>query len=156
MADLARKAGIRLVHVPYKGEGPSVQAMLSGEVNASFLIYPSIAPHLGDGELKALAVARPTRSRQLPEVPAIAETLPDSPAGGWYGLGAPKGTPAPIAGRLESTMRDVLQDPKVRDRLLAAGFEVPVIIGKDFQAVIDRELKSYGSLIRDANIKVDQ
>jgi tripartite-type tricarboxylate transporter receptor subunit TctC len=153
--DLARKAGIRLTHVPYKGEGPSLAALVAGEVNASFLLYSSIAPFLADGRLRPLAVARPTRSPMLPNVPAIAETLPDSPAGGWYGFGAPRGTPDAIIEKLRTTMREVLQDPAVRGRLVAAGFEVPVIIGADFQAVIDRELKSYGVLIREADIKVD-
>jgi tripartite-type tricarboxylate transporter receptor subunit TctC len=117
------RAGIRLVHVPYKGgAGAATAAVLAGEVSSTMVTVASFIPHLKSGKLRVLAVVAPARVPQLPEVPTFAESgFPELTVGSWQGLYLPAGTPRPIVNALFGAMRKVLADPWVLDRFSAGG-----------------------------------
>lgn len=123
--NLHHRAGINLVHVPYKGGGPSIQAMLTGEVAYSFLSYASMKGHIQAGKLKALAVTGAKRLGELPNVPTMIESgFPGFEAYGWIGIFAPAGTPPAVVARLHRDFTAVLADPDVVRKLESAGVEV--------------------------------
>ncbi len=113
-------AGIRITHIPYKGSAPSMTALLSGEVELSFLGIPNVLPHWRSGKLRVLAVATKRRSMQIPDVPTIAESgLPDYEVNAWYGIAAPAGTPPAIANKLHAEMMKFTGLPAYREALAA-------------------------------------
>ncbi len=114
-------AGIDMVHIPYRGGGPAMNDLLSGQVQVSFGSVASSMQYVRGGQLRALGVTTTTRLDVLPDVPAIAEILPGYFAVGWYGLGAPAGTPAEIVGRLNAAANAAIADPKIAARLAELG-----------------------------------
>lgn len=122
--NLHRIAGIQVAHIPYKGGGPSIQAMLTGEVAYSFLSYASMRGQIQAGKLKALAVTGDKRIPDLPNVPTMIESgFPGFEAYGWIGIFAPTGTPAATVARLHKDFVAALADAEVRKRLAVAGVE---------------------------------
>src|SRR6185295_13562447 len=128
-------AGVRMVHVPYKGIAPALTDLLNGEVQLMFGTIVALVPHLQAGKLRALAVTSRKRSVLLPDVPTLAESgLPDYQAGSWYGVLAPAGTQRPIIERLHGTIVKALQQPDVAQRLAAEGAEVIGSTPEEFAA----------------------
>ena len=120
------KAGINIVHIPYKGgAGPSTTALLSGEVAASMVTVVSFIPHLKSGKVKVLAVIAPNRVPQLPDTPTMAESgFPELRLGSWQGVAVPTGTPPAILNRLYSAIMKTMSDPETVRRLAMGGVNV--------------------------------
>ena len=117
-------AGIELAHIPYKGGGPSIQAMLTGEVAYSFLSFASMRGHIQAGRLKAFAVTGSKRMADIPEVPTMIESgFPGFEVYGWIGIFAPAGTPEAVIARLNRDFIATVHDPEVVRKLAAAGVE---------------------------------
>ena len=149
-------AGINVTHVPYKGTGPAIADLIAGQVQAAFGTMASLEQHVKVGKLRALAVATPRRSAAMPNVPAVAETLPGFDVSLWYSILAPAGTPAPIVARLSSEISKALAAPDVRDRLASQGFEVTFLGPEPMTDLMKRDIARWGKSLREIGIKVDQ
>jgi tripartite-type tricarboxylate transporter receptor subunit TctC len=152
---LAAKAGIQLLHVPYKGGGPALTAALGGEVQLTFTAAAVGAPHIRSGKLKALGFSGASRLASLPEVPTIAEAgLPgfvyDS---GWHGLFAPARTPATIVNRIYSEAAKAVQEPKLRELLVSGGYEPKADAPAEFAKVFRADIRKYGDIVKAARIE---
>jgi tripartite-type tricarboxylate transporter receptor subunit TctC len=151
-----RTAGIDVVVVPYKGNGPAVTATMSGEVS---LIFGGIAQSVRlveAGRLRAIAVSGMRRSPVLPNVPTVAESgLPTFEAGSWYGLLAPAATPRAIVALLNREVLRVLQLPDIRERLMAEAFEIPLDTPEQFAAHIKADLPKWAKVVKEAGIKAN-
>ncbi|WP_376099673.1 Bug family tripartite tricarboxylate transporter substrate binding protein [Roseomonas sp. CCTCC AB2023176] len=155
MEMLMRRAGISLLHVPFRGGTPAVTATVAGDTVAVFS-GTSSAPLVRDGKLRALAVTGPRRSDAFPDLPTIAETYPGYEVTIWLGLFAPAGLPAPILARLREETQAALQDADLRARLEAAGGLEPFATTPEaFAALIAADREKYGALIREIGIKVE-
>lgn len=149
-------AGVNMVHIPYKGGGPAALAILSGEVDAIFAVYQNIAPQLNAGKLRPLAVAVGKRWPTLPDVPTVAEMgVPGFEVVNWYGLVAPAKTPRDIITKMNKEVVRILQMPDVV-KVLADNGMVPLpSTPEQFSAFLRSEIKKWGKVVRDANIRVD-
>ena len=152
---LQQAAGVKMLHIPYKGGGPLVQAVLGNQVNISFVSSPLILPHVKGGKVKPLAVGGRQRLAQTPDVPTIAETYPGFEAISWFGLLGPVGMPRDVSARVHRDMVRTLNTPEVRARLTDAGFEVVGSSPEEFLKFVQAESDKLGKVIRDNNIKVD-
>jgi tripartite-type tricarboxylate transporter receptor subunit TctC len=155
MERLKQRAGIQLVHVPYKGGAPATTAAVAGEV-AAMMSGTSTAPQIRAGRLRVLAYTGAQRSALLPDVPTIAETYPEFEMTQWYGLFAPPGIPEAVLARLRSEVNRVLTLPDVRDKLFASGgVEAWITTPDEFAAAIRRDHAKYAKLVREAGAKID-
>jgi tripartite-type tricarboxylate transporter receptor subunit TctC len=146
--------GTKIVHVPYKGQGPSVIAVVSGEVSLMMGNVLSALPHVKNGRLRAIGVTSAKRAAVAPEVPTVAETgVPGYEVVQWYGLLAPANTPRDIIAKVHSATTRALQDPATRQRFIAEGGEPVGNTPEEFTAIIGAELKKWGKVIREAGIK---
>jgi tripartite-type tricarboxylate transporter receptor subunit TctC len=149
-------AGVKMVHVPYKGIAPALTDLLSGEVQLMFGTIVALVPHIQAGKLRALAVTSRRRSALLPEVPTLAESgLPDYEAGSWYGIMAPAGTPRAIIERLHGAAVRALAQPEVAKRLAAEGAVVIGSTPEEFGAHVKAELARVGGVVRAAGIRIE-
>ena len=146
-------AGIELVHVPYKGAGPGMTAVLASEVDAIFAAIPAALPHLRPEKLRAVAVGGASRSPLLPEVPTIRESGFAVDASSWYGMLGPRATPAQIIARLHSTLARTMQAPAMRSRLLDIGFEINASSPAEFAAHLRSEMTTWRKVIAAAGLK---
>ena len=150
------KAGIQLIHVPYKGGGAIVTAVLSGEVQMLFAGVASLMPHIKAGRLRALAVTGTTRSKATPDLPSIAEAgVPGAEFDGWYGLLLPAATPRDIVARINADYNKVLAAADVQERLLASGFEPLGGTPQKFADYLRSETRKWTKVVRDANIRIE-
>ncbi len=155
MERLKARAGINMIHIPYKGGAPATTATVAGEV-AVMMSGTSTAPQIRAGRLRALAFTGPQRSRILPDVPAIAEFYPDFVMVQWYGLFAPAGTPEATLARLRAEVNKALLAPDVRERLTNAGGVEPwITTPEEFGAEIRNEYAKYGKLVKEIGAKID-
>jgi tripartite-type tricarboxylate transporter receptor subunit TctC len=145
--------GIDLVHVPYRGN--LVSDLISGQVQLYFSPLPQVIGYIRDGRLRALAVTSTTRSEALPDVPALADFVPDYEASGWYGISAPAGTPAEIIDKLNKEMNAGLADPGVNAKLLAIGVVPKPMTPGEFGKFIDAEIDKWAKVVKFANIKAE-
>jgi tripartite-type tricarboxylate transporter receptor subunit TctC len=147
-------AGVDLFHVPYRG--PQVfPALLAGDVHVYFGPLLSSIEYVKTGKLRALAVTTTTRSDVLPDVPVLSDTLPDYEASAWFGIGAPKSTPAELIERLNKEVNISIADPKFKARLANLGGTVLAGSPADFGKLISDETKKWAKVIVAANIKAD-
>jgi tripartite-type tricarboxylate transporter receptor subunit TctC len=146
-------AGVNLVHVPYRGGGPAVNDLLGGQVQVYFASTPASIEYIKAGTLRALAVASATRSEMLPDIPTVGEFVPGYEAPTWYGLGAPKNTPAEIVDKLNNEINAGLADPKLRVRLADLGGTVMMGSPADFGKLIADDTEKWGKVIKSAGIK---
>jgi len=152
----ARAAGIKLMHVPYRGGAPAITDVIGGQLPLVAVNALEAAPHVKSGKLKVLAVMSPTRSSIFPDVPTIAESgFAGFEASVWYGFVAPAATPKPIVARLHAEVQKALQTNEVRERMSAVGGEVILGSAEQFGALIRSERQRYEKLVREANIKPD-
>ena len=148
-----RLAGIELVHVPYKGGGPSIMAMVTGEVAYSFLSYASMRGNIRSGKLKALAV---TGTRRMPDVPTMAEAgFPGYEAYAWIGVFAPAGTPAAVRDRLNRDINALLAEPEFVKRLAETGVEAVGGTPQALDAYVRSEHAKWAALVREAKIRFE-
>jgi len=150
-------AKIDLTHVPYKGGGPAITDLLSGQVNTMFATVPTAVPHVRAGKLRALGVTTAKRSIALPEVPTIAEATGFTAyeANNWYGVLVPAGTSRAIIERLNREFHAALKVPAARDRLLSQGLEPAPSTPEQFTVYLKTEMIKWGKVARDAGAKVE-
>ncbi len=149
-------AGVSMVHVPYKGLSPALTDLLSGRVQLMFSSVVAILPHAKAGKLRGLAVTAGKRLSSMPELPTVAEAgLTGYEASSWYGVLAPAGTPGEIIAKLNSEMVKALEQPEVRNSLLAEGAEPVGGTPEQFAAHIRSEIERLGKLIREAKIRIE-
>ncbi len=146
-------AGIKIVHVPYKGAGPGMTALLGAEVDMMFNGVSSALPQVKAGKLRALAVAGAKRSQLLPDLPTIAESGLKYDTSGWYGLVAPKGTPRAIVTQLHAGLVKALNQPDTRERLATLGIEGIGAKPEEFRGFLREEIAKWGKVIKSAGLK---
>ncbi len=151
-----QKAGIKLIHVPYKGAAPALNDLLGGQIAMGFMTSLSSVPYFTTGKLRALAVLAPQRLPQLPDVPTMAEVgYPGVEINSWSGLLAPAKTPPAVIARLQREVGRALADPELRDKLVSQGAVVAGGTPADFANYLAREHGEYGRLIRSINLTLD-
>jgi tripartite-type tricarboxylate transporter receptor subunit TctC len=141
-------AGVNTVHVPYKGTAPALLALLAGEVQMLFGELATAGPHLNSGKLRVLAVASERRSPLLPHTPAVSETLPGFVSVTWWGMVAPPGTPAAVAGKLSEGVAYALKQPDVAKRLADMSIEPGGSTPAELSAFMKQERELWGRVIR--------
>lgn len=145
-----------ITHVPYRGSAPALVDLMGGSVQMSFDTMASVLPHIKAGKVKALAVAAPKRSAQLPDVPTTSEAgLKDVEMSAWYGVYMPAGTPKAVQDRVHDEVTKIIQLPDVKARLEAIGMEVQPMSQAQFQAFHNAENKRYAALIKRRDIRLD-
>ncbi len=153
---LKLRAGIDLIHVPYKGAAPAMSDLLGGQVHMAFQTALSAVPHLQSGQLRAIAVAANKRLAQLPNVPTMAEAgLAEVEVSSWNGLFAPAKTPPEIVARLHAETAKALASPEVREKLLAQGAEPIGSSPEEFRAYIRAEIDKWGKVVRASGLRID-
>ncbi len=154
MEMLKAAAGVDLIHIPYKGPGPTITDLLGGQIQASFLIAGNALPHIRTGKMKALASTGRTRFASTPNVPTMIEAgFADFEAVGWIGLMAPGATPRPIVDRWNRELLRIIALPDVRSRLLAMEFEIIGSTPEKFAEYIRWETPRWGKVVRDTGAK---
>jgi tripartite-type tricarboxylate transporter receptor subunit TctC len=148
-------AGIDMVHVPYRGGGPAVNDLLAGQVQVYFASTVASIEYIRTGRLRALAVTTMSRAEALPDMPTMDSFLPGYEASLWYGIGAPKNTPAEIVAKLNTEVNAALADPKLKARLADVGGTVLAGSSADFGKLIADETEKWGNVIRALNIKAE-
>jgi tripartite-type tricarboxylate transporter receptor subunit TctC len=145
--------GTNIVHVPYRGAAPALTDLLGGQVQLYFGLTASSIEYIKVGKLRALAVTTAVRSEVLPNIPTLSEFVPGYEASTWFGVGAPKNTPAEIIDRLNKEINAGLADPKIKARLAEFGGTALPGSPAEFGKFIADETEKWGNLIRAAKIK---
>jgi tripartite-type tricarboxylate transporter receptor subunit TctC len=148
-------AGVDMVHVPYRGSGPALTDLLSGQVQISFPTSVASIEYIRAGRLRALAVTTAKRSEALPDIPTVGEFLPGYEASNWFGIGAPNGTPAEIADKLNREINAALADPKLKARLADLGNAPLALSPADFGKLIAEETEKWGKVVKFSGAKAD-
>jgi tripartite-type tricarboxylate transporter receptor subunit TctC len=146
-------AGVNMVHVPYRGDAPALTDLVGGQVQVYFSALAASIEHIKAGRLRALGVTSAMRSEALPDIPTVGEFVRDYEASIWWGLGAPRGTPAEIVDRLNKEINSGLADPKIKVRLADFGGTPLPGIPADFGKLIADETEKWAKVIKTANIK---
>jgi tripartite-type tricarboxylate transporter receptor subunit TctC len=144
-----------MVHVPYKGAGPSVAGVIGNQIQVTVGSVPAFMPHLKTGRLRALAVTTEQRSPAIPDVPAIAEFVPGYSVSGWNAMWAPAGAPQGIVSRLNRALARILEQPEVQERLRADGREPTHSSPEELTRVIARDIATWSKVVKNGNIKLD-
>ncbi len=148
--------GADLVHVPYKGAPPMVTDLMGGRVDLSFATIPSVIGQIKDGRLRALAVASPTRSDQLPGVPTLAEAgVAGVEADAWFGFFAPAGTPADAVAKLHGAVAKALSDPEIKGKLNAAGLVPQPRTPAEMAGFLPAEARKWAEVVRVSGARLD-
>ena len=151
-----RLAGIDMVHVPYKGGGPALVDLISGDIQVMFSTYVVALPHVKSGRLRALAVTTAKRQPLLPDLPAVAETVPGFDISNWNGMFVPAKTPRPIVDRLFVEFNKAIKNAEVKKRQNAAGIEpVGSASRAEFVKFLRDDSARWAKIVKDANIKVE-
>ena len=147
------RAGLDMVHVPYKGGGPAIADLVAGQVNVYFGNFAEVVPQARGGRVVMLGVSSPGRDKQLPEMPPIADTYPNFRTVTWNGLVAPAGTPREAIDRVSSEANKAAKDPATAERFLKIGVEPWGSTPEEFADSIRKDFEQYRDVIRSANIK---
>jgi tripartite-type tricarboxylate transporter receptor subunit TctC len=142
------QAGTDITHVPYKGAAPALTDVLGGQIQTAMIGTPAALPHIKSGKLTPIGVTSLKRSPNAPEVPAIAETLPNFEVELVYALVAPAGTPNPIIKRLNAQMSTILNNPEVKTQLATRGFDVQTSSPEQLGAYIKAEVTKWGPIVK--------
>ena len=145
--------GVEMVHVPFSGNSPALTALLGGQVEVSIASLPSAIEFIRTGTLRGLAVTTPTRSEALPDLPAVGEFVPGYEVSAWYGVGAPKGTPAEVIDKINKEINAGLVDLRLKARLADLGGTPFALSPADFGKFIADETEKWAKVIRALNIK---
>jgi tripartite-type tricarboxylate transporter receptor subunit TctC len=150
------RTGTQLTHIPYRGGGPAVTDVVSGQVPLLWVSIPAAAQFVKQKQLKALAVSTLKRSAAFPDVPTMQESgISDFEVDSWYAMFVPAKTPRAIVDRLNAALNTVLNEPEIRERLLAQGSEAVGGTPEQLGAVVNAELPKWAKLVKDAGIKAD-
>ena len=151
-----QRAGIDIVHVPYKGAAPALQDLIAGHVTMAFMTSLSAVPYVKDGKVRALAVASKARIPQLPDLPTVSEAgLPGFEADSWNGLFAPRGTPPEVINRLHTEVARIAASTDFKEKLQAQG---AVVVGNspvEFRSFIKQEVEQWAKVFQTVNVKAD-
>ena len=148
-------SGMPLTHVPYRGAANVVVAAIQGEIHIAFLPLLAAIPHVKAGRLKGLAVTSAKRSRAVPDLPTVAETIPGYEVEAWYGIVVPAKTPPRIVQKLDAALKDVVQTPEVRERLASQGVEVDHLGPAPFAAMIRKDAVKWAKLVKEGGIVLE-
>lgn len=154
-AALSSQAGIKTVHIPYKGGGPMLNAILSGEIDFVVTTLPVIVGQVKAGRMKPLAIGAKTRVPQLPDVPAAMEVLPGYEATSWHGMLAPAGTPKDVLARIHQALLRTLNAPEVKGKLEGDGFTIVASSPQEFEDKVRADSERLGRMIKEDNITID-
>ena len=146
------RTGVKLNHIPYRGGGPALNDLIGGQVKFFFSNGAASIGHVQSGALRAIAHTGRGRLRTLPDIPAVAETLPGFEAYEWNGVFVPAGTPAPIVAKLNAGLNAVLRQQEVIDRLNALNVEFRENTPEEFRAFVKAEMQKWERVVREANI----
>ena len=145
-----------ILHVPYSGGGPALISLIAGETDIAFDTAASILPHVRSGKIRAIAIARPTRHPEYPNLPTFIEAgLPAYQANAWYSMHAPAGTPRAVIDKINKELVKAIAYPDVQERLRLLGSEAVGNTPEQFAAFVRAELAKYTQLIKNAGIKVE-
>ena len=147
--------GVEMVHVPYRGDGPALIDLVAGQVQVMFGNLISAMEHIRAGRLRALAVTTAMPSPALPDVPTVAATVPGYEASAWFGLGAPRATPAEVIAKLNKEINASLADPKLAARLAELGGAPMPLSQQAFDAFIAAETEKWGKVVRMSGAKAN-
>lgn len=148
-------AGIRMTHIPFNGSGPSLQALLAGQVGLSMEVAAVAWPQVQDGKLRALAVTTPARAAFAPELPTLEESFPGTAIAPWHGLVAPAGTPQPIIAKLAAATDNFLRQPETLERFRQQTLEPKGAAPAEFGAFIQTELATFREVIQRGNVSIN-
>jgi tripartite-type tricarboxylate transporter receptor subunit TctC len=152
----AKQAGIKALHVPYKGAAPALSDVIGGQVDAIFISLQGAGGNLGGGKLRALAITSAKRLAVAPDIPTFAESgYPKFQMAQWYGLLAPKGTPADIVQKLNGEANAAMTSTDVADKLRAAGTEPVGSSAEQFRAFLAAEIAQWATVAREGNIQIE-
>jgi tripartite-type tricarboxylate transporter receptor subunit TctC len=151
----ARQAGVKLTHVPYRGGGPMITAMLGGEVDMIIGSLPTVIQYAKTGQANVVAIGSPERLPQLSDVPTIGSAVPGYVAQSWIGMMVPKGVPAPVFEHVQTALRKTLADPAVKTKMEGDGFQIVNSSPAEFEDRVRRESTRWAEIIKAENIKVD-
>ena len=149
------QAGVKTVHVPYRGSSPAFTDLASGRVHFVFDAYAIALPFIQSGNIRLLATTEPTKLKALAGVPPMKDTLPDFNVTNWYGMVVRKGTPPAVVSRLNEEVVDALRQPDVTERADALGIEVVGTTPEQFGAFQHKEIVQWAKVIRNAKIKIE-
>jgi tripartite-type tricarboxylate transporter receptor subunit TctC len=152
---LQSMANIDWVHVPFKGAGPALLAVMGGEIGFAFGSTTTLLEQARAGRVRAIAVTGPNRFAGLPEVPTVGESIPGYSVTGWYGFYAPGGTPAELVRRLHAEAVRALNNPDAKENLARAGNETVASTPADFAAFIRTEIAKWSGVAREAKLMID-
>jgi tripartite-type tricarboxylate transporter receptor subunit TctC len=156
MATFAHRAGLDMVHVPFKGNAPATTAVLGGQIEVLFGALPPLLPHVKAGTLRALAISSAKRSASVPDVPTVAESgYPGFDIALWLGFFAPKGTPAPVVKRLESELLQLARSADLKDVRDKQGLEASAGSATELAKLVKSEIETYKAVFKAANIKME-
>ena len=147
--------GVKAEHVPYKGTGPAILALLAGEYQFNFAGMLGAQPHVRSGRLRAIAVSSPQRVAALPDLPALAEALPGFEVVGWYGVIGPANLPRAVTARLHGELVRILALPDVRQRIVADGSEPAGTAPEEFRQFMLADLAKWARVVKESGAKLD-
>jgi tripartite-type tricarboxylate transporter receptor subunit TctC len=155
MALFMSMAGIKLVHVPYKGAGPGNVALAAGETQTMLTTLGSVGSYIQQGRMRALGVSSDTRAQQFPNIPTISEFVPNYDFVGWVGCFAPAGTPRPIIDTLNAALRQALQDPEITAKLIAQTLDPLPATPEQFAQRLQSDYDKYAEVVRISGAKAE-
>jgi tripartite-type tricarboxylate transporter receptor subunit TctC len=148
-------AGVRMIHVPYRGQGPALSDLLGGQVQVLFAATPGTVDYVRTGKLRGLAITTAARADVLPELPPVGDFVPGYDASQWYGLGAPKNTPADIIDRLNREINAALADPAMKARFADLGGEPLAGSPAEFGRFIAAETEKWAKVVKFAGLRAE-
>ena len=147
--------GVNMVHVPYRGGAPALADLLGGQVQVMFVTTPASIEYIRAGKLRPLAVTTETRLDALPDIPTVGEFVPGYETSVWYGVGAPKNTPADIIDKINKEINSALADPKMKARLADLGGTVLALSPSDFGRLIVDETEKWAKVVKFSGARPD-
>jgi tripartite-type tricarboxylate transporter receptor subunit TctC len=147
--------GVKAEHIPYKGSGPALMDLVAGQYHFNFAGIQGAQMQVRAGKLRALAVTTPRRLAALPELPAVAEALPGFEVVGWYGVIGPAGLPRPVVTRLHEELVKILNQPEVRERIVADGSEPVGNTPDEFRRFMRADLDKWAKLVKESGAKLE-
>jgi tripartite-type tricarboxylate transporter receptor subunit TctC len=148
-------AGVKMVHVPYHGQGPALSDLLGGQVQVFFATTPGTSDFVRTGKLRALAVTSPTRAEGFSELPRVEDFVAGYEASQWYGLAAPKNTPAAVIDKLNREINAALNDPSMRGKFAEIGGDPLAGSPADFGRLIAEETEKWGKVVKFTGLKAE-